>query len=473
MNRSKNTMSAIPGSDAASDLGTELPYSMWAEEIQREIKRSGTVNMCILLFVETYSKGGRPNMLFELYEGEMINFDLVNPDMGYTDDEIINKKYVSGEVRIVTEQARYPLDNIVPMLDSGKYQLTPEYQRRHRWDNDKKSKLIESFIMNVPIPPIFLYETDYSFYEVMDGLQRLTAINEFYKEQYSLSGLELWPELNGRTYSTLPNKIRQGIDRRYVSSIILLQESAHSEEEALRMKQLVFERINSGGVKLEPQETRNALHNGPMNALCIELSKNIYLRRLFGIPYVNDSGDPTMDSEYAVSKDSIEEKLDVHPLYRDMSDVELVLRFFALRNIDGYSKRTFHNFLDAYLNSANHFSAHVLNELSSLFEETVKFAFDLFGEKAFKLVRKRKTQEGESWTWYNRSATTVYDPLMQVLSQLLGKKEKLISQAAPIREKIKLIYQENYSIFEGRNNNKNNIEERYRVFHDFLSSYLD
>lgn len=412
-------------------------------------------------------------MLFKLYEGEMINFDLVNLDEKHIDDETINEKYVSGEVRIVTEQARYPLDNIAPMLDSGKYKLTPEYQRRHRWDNDKKSKLIESFIMNVPIPPIFLYETDYSFYEVMDGLQRLTAINEFYKGQYSLSGLELWPELNGRTYSNLPDKIRQGIDRRYVSSIILLQESARSSEEALQMKQLVFERINSGGVKLEPQETRNALHNGKMNELCIELSQNIYLRRLFGIPYVNDTGNSVMDSEYSVSNDSIDEKLDAHPLYRDMSDVELVLRFFALRNIDGYAKRTFHAFLDAYLNLANQFSIQVLKELSNLFTETIKFAFDLFGENAFKLVRKRKIQEGESWAWYNRSTTTVYDPLMQVLSQLLKKKEKLISQATVIRKDIESMYQDNYSIFEGRNNNKNNIEERYRVYQDFLSFYLD
>ena len=62
---------------------------------------------------------------------------------------------------------------------------------------------------------------------------------------------------------------------------------------------------------------------------------------------------------------------------------------------------------------------------------------------------------------------------MQILSQLLVKKEKLIAQAATIRERIELMYQENYSIFEGRNNNKNNIEERYKVYQSFLSSYLD
>lgn len=105
---------------------------------------------------------------------------------------------------------------------------------------------MESFIMNVPIPPIFLYENEFSHYEVMDGLQRLTAIYDYYNDSYKLEGLKLWGELNGRSYSELPEKVKRGIDRRYISSIILLQESAKSDEEAQKMKQLVFERINSG-----------------------------------------------------------------------------------------------------------------------------------------------------------------------------------------------------------------------------------
>ncbi|MHC5739611.1 DUF262 domain-containing protein [Nostoc sp.] len=103
-----------------------------------------------------------------------------------SDDEI-NEKYNKGEIRIVTEQARYPLDSIEVMLDSKKYILNPEYQRRKRWDNARKSRLIESFIMNVPIPPIFLYEVDYSIYEVMDGLQRLTATELKITEKANIS----------------------------------------------------------------------------------------------------------------------------------------------------------------------------------------------------------------------------------------------------------------------------------------------
>ncbi|MBK1633657.1 hypothetical protein CKO31_23520 [Thiohalocapsa halophila] len=203
-------------------------------------------------------------------------------DLGRVPDSVINEKYIKGEIRIVTEQARYPLNTIAAMVEEKGYRLSPEYQRRHRWSVQKQSRLIESLIMNVPVPPIFLYEYEYSKYEVMDGLQRLTALHDFYRDRICLEGLEQWPELNGRTYSALPEKVREGIDRRYLSSVILLKETAKSEEEALRLKQLVFERINSGGVKLEPQETRNAILDGPMNQKCVELSRDGALCRLWG-----------------------------------------------------------------------------------------------------------------------------------------------------------------------------------------------
>ena len=213
-----------------------------------------------------------------LFENEQLDFThLKKTEMVISSDSDINEKYIKGEVRIVTEQARYPLNTIVSMLDSGDYQLDPEFQRRHRWNPLQKSRLIESFIMNVPIPPIFLYEDTYSHYQVMDGLQRLTAIYDFYTDNLNLEGLQEWSELNGRKYSNLPDKIKKGVDRRYLSSIILLQETAKDAFEADRLKQLVFERINSGGVRLEYQESRNAIYDGPLNRLCIKLSRNNYL----------------------------------------------------------------------------------------------------------------------------------------------------------------------------------------------------
>lgn len=133
-----------------------------------------------------------------LLKGERIDF---GGDIGATQTDVsdaeTNEKYIKGEIRIVTEQARYPINNVSTIVSDKSYRISPEYQRRHRWSPDRKSKLIESLIMNVPIPPIFLYEYDYSKYEVMDGLQRLTAIHDFYADAFVLEGLTEWSELNG------------------------------------------------------------------------------------------------------------------------------------------------------------------------------------------------------------------------------------------------------------------------------------
>src|SRR3990172_12870512 len=233
------------------------------------------------------------------------------------DRNSINAKYVKGEVRIITEQARYPLPSVVDMYENSKaYVLNPDFQRRHRWNREKQSRLIESYIMNVPIPPIFLYEVEYSKCEVMDGLQRMTALFEFYKDRFALTGLEEWRESNGLPYSQLPDKVQKGIDRRYLSSIILLQETAKTPEEAQRLKQLVFERLNSGGVQLEPQESRNAIYDVPLNKLCIKLARNQYLCRMWGIP------EPTTTE---LETNTFSDDLLENETFRRMSDVELVL----------------------------------------------------------------------------------------------------------------------------------------------------
>ena len=114
-------------------------------------------------------------------------------------DEELNARYAKGEIRIVTESARYSLAGILSMLQEQvdvdgegvqpgamepRYKLDPEYQRRHRWSDERKSRLIESFLMNVPVPPVFLYERDLARFEVMDGRQRLTALSDFYDNKF-------------------------------------------------------------------------------------------------------------------------------------------------------------------------------------------------------------------------------------------------------------------------------------------------
>ncbi|MCU8085358.1 DUF262 domain-containing protein [Shewanella sp. SM23] len=382
-------------------------------------------------------------------DGEVFKREKIKVNAVDMSDDDINAKYKRGEIRIVTEQARYPVKSIKSMLEGGDYKLNPEYQRRKRWDNGRKSRLIESFIMNVPLPPIFLYEYDYSKFEVMDGLQRLTTIFDFYSGSFALEELGYWKELEGKLYDELPEEIQKGIDRRYISSIVLLEETAKTPEEAETLKQIVFERLNSGGEKLTPQETRNALYNGSFNQLCLKLSKNEKFRIMWGIPLESSGEDELLTSE----------------AYRRMDDVELVLRFFAYRFIDVLTG-TVEEFLDDYLKQANKFSTKTLKSLEKLFNDTIDTTYAIFGEEAFfSPVYERRVTKPQK---------TIYDPLMQSIAKHIQSKDKLLL----VSDEIKANKYSNETevdgerIFYGRNTIPSVVKMRIEYFDNLLSPYL-
>lgn len=384
---------------------------------------------------------------------------MVTPSM--TSDQI-NEKYLKGEVRIITEQARYPLETITSLINSGNYILRPDFQRRHRWDRVKQSRLIESFIINIPIPPIFLYERDFSVYEVMDGLQRITAIIEFYQDVYPLEGLTEWSELNGLRYSQLPQQVKKGIDRRYLSSIILLKETAKEEMEAEKMKQMVFERINSGGAKLEFQESRNALYPSKFNEAIIELARNKYLCEIFDIPQVSDDEN--------LRADRYSDELKGNYLFQTMKDVEYVLRFFAMRQRDSWADIPLNKFLDRFADAAKNLPDEIIPLYEALFEETIELAYNLFGDHTFSLWKYEKRMG--CYRWNKKPNIVVYDPMMFVLSTLLASKNELLDKKRFINEGIMQLFEEKQEMFNGRNTSRVYVEERISLFNDFFNRYL-
>ncbi|OWQ47809.1 hypothetical protein CDL60_08670 [Roseateles noduli] len=340
--------------------------------------------------------------------------------------------------------------------ESGKftprYMLDPEYQRRHRWDDTRKSRLIESFLLNVPVPPVFLYERDLARFEVMDGRQRLTALSDFYSDRFALTGLEYWPDLDGRRYSTLPSKVRDGIDRRYISSIILLQETANTEEQAATLKKLVFERLNSGGVKLSSQETRNAIYSGPLNTLCLQLSENAAFRRLWGLPLDPYAAGGNGDEE---TDDSVDEAtLAGLRMFQKMEDVELVLRFFAYRQIREFKAglNKISEFLDLFLVRGNRFTIKVLGEYRLMFESTIAFLWESMGAEAFTLLNAGA----------RRATKIVYDPLMYIANSpaVVPHHAALVENKGLLREELTKMYVASGDLFSGRRTNFADTQQR-------------
>ena len=117
--------------------------------------------------------------------------------------------FAKNAFRIVFQTNNFFLPQIRDLIEKGEVlNLRPEYQRRLRWSTAQKSKLIESLLLNIPVPPVFLYESDAARYEVMDGQQRLNAVKEFISSDFALTSLTVLEPLNGIRYSRCPPRIK-------------------------------------------------------------------------------------------------------------------------------------------------------------------------------------------------------------------------------------------------------------------------
>jgi hypothetical protein len=263
-----------------------------------------------------------------------------------------------------------------------------------------------------------------------------------------LKGLELWPELNGRTYKELPAKIKAGIDRRSISTIVLITESTSSPEDALFLKQFAFARINTGGVELSRQEIRNCSFYSQFNQLLLELAVNPIFAAAWNIPIHDD------------------EELQNNNLYKKMEDAELVLRFFALRNTDKFS-RGMQGFLDLYMMKSLSFSDEDIEFLKNIFLQTINIAHQIYGEKLFKPF------DSQSDTWTNEARKAYYDAVMVGFSRHLANVDILRERKPRVIEKTKILFREdNLKLFTGGGKTKADIQNGISLFDNMLSQVI-
>lgn len=159
----------------------------------------------------------------------------------------------------------YSVQYLYDLMNNGKIVLEVPFQRKQIWKSDKSSSLIESIIMNVPIPPLYFAEEENGKWLVLDGLQRLSSIKNFYDNEFSLCKLEVLWELNKLKYKDLPPKSKSLLDDGMLR-VNVIKKDSHRD-----IKYDIFMRLNRGAVTLNYQELRNCMYRGNLNDAAKEL----------------------------------------------------------------------------------------------------------------------------------------------------------------------------------------------------------
>ena len=306
----------------------------------------------------------------ELNFEEEINEDILVPEK---DNQIFTK---------ITDPEVISLYN---KHKKGHLILQPDFQRQYVWDSTKASKLIESAILQIPLPIVYLSEEKDGKEYVIDGQQRLTSFFAFIDglfpdgRQFKLSGLNVHAELNGKKFNELTDDLQNKINSYGVHTITFLKNSSEN------LKFEIFERLNTGSVQLNDQELRNCLYRGNFNIALKEMASDPDFMYICGLKIPD----------------------------KRMKDVELVLRFSAFYHKTYLKyKAPIRNFLNIEAQEKRVISDKELLELKSAFKNACQIIRSLLDKNAFKRFYKGKDGHINGFWEPNKFNTSLYDILM-------------------------------------------------------------
>lgn len=248
----------------------------------------------------------------------------------------------------------YAIDFLVHQYQENEFYIPDEYQRKYVWEDTNKNRFIESILLGLPIPFMFFSDTDDGRCEIIDGAQRTRTLEEFIGNDLVLSNLKKLTSLNGFTYGELPEYYKRKFNKTTMRIVVL------SDETTIEIRQEIFNRINTTGVRATPSEIRRGSYAGPFMDFLKECTKN-----------------PLFVKVCPVSETS----------KKRYDDLELVLRFFAfLNNYQNFNHRV-DEFLDKYVEDTQ--SSFDQELFKTEFENMLVFV-DRYFENGF---RKTKTSK--------------------------------------------------------------------------------
>lgn len=364
-------------------------------------------------------------------------------------NEIVVKAIDEQAKSVKTRSLDISFNELLDMYNNQELIIDPDYQRMFRWSEEKQSMFIESLILEMPLPPIFVIEREEGNYELIDGLQRISTYLHFrYKDieegirkdfctdridsELELIGCDIVKELNEYTFDDLPRAIQLKLKRNFIRMEVLRKETDKN------LRYHMFKRLNTGGELLSNQEVRNCtirLLGNKFNNFIIECSEYEYFEK--AIANVRD--------DYMVTK----------------KDQELVLRYFALKNnLDNY-KKDLDFFLTDYMEkvTTGEMPFDYCKE-KEIFEKTFKCIVDVDGKNAFSSVISLKD---------NKFKTDIIMYFYDSFTCGIAQCEKIIDTKSPAAMKKALNdLRNNKDFLRTRTGGKRNTEERIALVEDAI-----
>jgi hypothetical protein len=315
-------------------------------------------------------------------------------DDTYSDDDLFKISSWGADLSFRELIARYDDNELVK----------PELQRHYVWDRVEASRFIDSVLLGLPVPSIFLAKTTDEKLLIIDGYQRLMTVRDFVKGVFSddksvfalSNSKRVHERWRGKTFAQLDEEEKRKIRNTTIHAIIFMQQHPSPGDTSLYQ---IFERINTSGRSLLPQEIRNCVYQGPLNSLLIELNKLPLWRDLWG-----------------------SEKRDSR-----MRDMELILRFFALSDefILESESAPYNISLKKYLNDymGSHNKEEDIPALRDKFTETIGFVHRQFGATAYHNI-----SPSDATRLLPNMSSTVFDAVMIASWKIITSD---IAQATP------------------------------------------
>ena len=309
------------------------------------------------------------SIIFERDRDQAEDFEIISP----------------AQREIISDPADDKVTNLHRIWKRGNLIVQPDFQRHYVWDAQKATSLIESALIGIPLPVVYLAEEGNKKRSVIDGQQRLTAFFSFIDGHFpngsifKLKRMQVFPELMGKTFAELDQEMQERIEECTIRTITFKMGSDP------KLKFNVFERLNTGAVSLNDQELRNCIYRGTYNDLLKELASDSDFKEIIGIE----------------GKE------------KRMQDVELVLRFCAFFNKTYIRyKSPMKSFLNEEMLDNQNLSNDKANGIKKAFKNAVSLIKSMRGEKAFRRFNVG-THEHKNGAWEpKRFNTSLFDILM-------------------------------------------------------------